>query len=240
MPTTASRWWTIPLAVKCWQQQTYPFSELVVVVDGPETIPGGGCIRDLLPPDENIRYEYLEGQRTLGCKYNECIKLARHEWVALWADDDWHGPDRLERTAKLIAPRIGVIGDWTFLQHELFEDGITKYYIFPQRSPQYGYVISGTMAFRRSLGLAYPFEDLQKESDGFFVVKLIEESEYYGRLYQEDGSHFYVAMIHGQNTASLIPRDDPIWYDWDHDLNAVMGGMLPEYEAAYRRLLDAG
>ncbi len=232
MPTTASRWWTIPLAVECWQKQSYAHSELVVVVDGDEQTPQGH-IRDLLPADKNIRYEHLEGERTLGLKYNECIKLARHDWVALWADDDWHGPDRLERTAVAIAPDVGVVGDWTFLQHELYPDGITKYYVFPQRVPQYGYVISGTMAFRRDLGLAHPFGDRQKESDGFFVVKIIEASKL-ARISQEDGSYFYVGMVHGENTASIIPRDDSLWRDWDGSLNDVMLGMLPKYDAAFQ------
>jgi glycosyltransferase involved in cell wall biosynthesis len=247
MPTTASRWWTIPLAVDCWRAQTYPYSELAIVVDGDEYLPAEvdphgtqHHITSLWEPHEDIRYVHIPRTRTLGQKYNECIKLSRHSWVALWADDDWHGPDRLERTAKLIKSGVGVIGDYTYITHDL-NDGRTRRYVYPWgKTDAWGdkqkpYIVSGTMAFRRELGLQYPFPSRQKGSDDFFVRDLLTNT---GFKRIEQPPYFYVGMSHTMNVSSFVPKDDPRWEPFDEDLATIMKGDLAKYQAAFAQLVS--
>jgi len=174
-PTTARRWWCLPLAIECWQNQTYPERELVVVVDGDPYVPADPSdphgtqehISNLVPlDDDRVRYVYLQGERTLGEKYNACIEAAGCDWVALWADDDWHAPTRLEATAALISDDIDVIGDWTFLMHVLSDEGrFTGSYQLQHVTDPPSYVMSGTMCFRRELGRAIGFPAKARGSD---------------------------------------------------------------------------
>ena len=247
MPTTVERWWTIPLAVECWRAQTYRYSELVIVVDGEEWLPDE-CdahgtqhhVTSLWEPHPDIRYVHIAKTTTLGEKYNECIKLTRHGWVALWSDDDWHGPDRLERTVNLIAPDIGVIGDYTYITHDL-ADGRTKRYVYPWGetnafgNKQKPYIVSGTMAFRRDLGLKFPFPARKKGSDDFFVRDLLANTGF-ARI--EQPPYFYVGMSHSMNVSSFVPTNDPRWQPFDEDLAAIMKGALAKYESAFKQLVS--
>lgn len=246
MPTTVERWWTIPLAIDCWHAQTYPYSELIIVVDGDEWLPPD-CdphltqqhVTSLWTPDEDIRYVHIPKTATLGDKYNECIQLTRHSWVVLWSDDDWHGPDRLKRTAKAIRSDVGVVGDYTYITHDL-ADGRTRRYVYPWGETdawgrvQPPYLVSGTMAFRRELGLRFPFPSEQKGSDDFFVRDVLTNAGF-ARL--EQPSYFYVGMSHTMNVSSFVPKGDPRWGPFDEDLNTVMNGDLPKYQTAFRQLV---
>ncbi|KKN02938.1 hypothetical protein LCGC14_1112670 [marine sediment metagenome] len=239
MPTTVSRWWTIPLAIECWRNQTYRDSELIIVVDGPETLPNGDHISTLWASDLRIRYHYLVGERTLGAKWNIAIKHAAYPWVALWADDDWHGPTRLERTMAAVEPGIGAVADHTCLFHELHGERLTARYTYPWDDGDkiFRYVVSGTLAFDRKLGLDTPFPSIAKGSDDFFVYDLLKKTK---TALLAQPPYFYVAMCHGNNTSSYIPRlqgfpddFDSEFKDFDGDIAEVMGGDLAKYEAAF-------
>jgi glycosyltransferase involved in cell wall biosynthesis len=236
-PTTAARWWCLPLAIECWQRQTHVERELIVVVDGDPFVPADPSdphgtqehISNLVPLDqERVRYIYLQGQRTLGEKYNECIEAAGYEWVALWADDDWHAPTKLEATAALISDQVEMIGDWTYLAHD-FASGATRRYVYPFKTP---YVVSGTLTFRRGLGLVVPFPAKACASDDGFVREALRKG---ARLVQlEQPPYLYVVFSHGENTTNKrLPVEDPAWQPFDGDLATVMRGDLAKYEAAY-------
>jgi len=246
-PTTARRWWCLPLAIECWQRQTFTDSELIIVVDGDPYVPADlfdphGArehISNLVPLDDpRVRYVYLQGERTLGEKYNACITVAQHEWVALWADDDWHAPTRLEKTAELISSKVDVIGDWTFLLHVLSDKKrFTGAYQFPGANNPPQYLVSGTMCFRRQLGLAvggFPAQ-AQGSDDGFVYKLLVEKKARLARLQQPP--YLYVVFSHGDNVSnnvsSLTASLDPVWEPWQDDLNVLMDGALAKYEAAY-------
>lgn len=237
MPTTSSRWWTIPLAVECWRNQTYENSELIIVADGP--------LADLWDPDPRISLLFTPEKLPLGEKYNFCIQHAAYPWVALWADDDWHAPTRLERTAAAIAAGgVGVVADYRCLFHELGGERRTSLYTYPWHGtrkdgePNARYVVSGTMAFERKLALETPFPAVAKGSDDFFVHEMLKKTEI-GLL--EQPPFFYVAMCHKQNTSSFIPTLEGFppnfkseFEDVEDDISTVMGGeAIARYEAAY-------
>jgi hypothetical protein len=186
----------------------------------------------------------LEGTRTLGEKYNACIEAARSEWVALWADDDWHAPTRLEATAALITDDVDVVGDWTFLLHILSDkERFTGQYQLRCVTDPPSYLISGTMCFRRKLGLMIGFPAKARGSDDLFVYKLL--TQYGARLARlRQPPYLYVAFAHGQNVSNRIcSRDaerDPVWRQWDGDLSELMGDDLAKYEAAYLLRGDVG
>ena len=48
LPTTAARWWCLPLAIECWQRQTHTDRELVVAYYDAARIDLGEMIREQL------------------------------------------------------------------------------------------------------------------------------------------------------------------------------------------------
>ncbi|NIO39123.1 MAG: hypothetical protein GTO41_02325, partial [Burkholderiales bacterium] len=65
-------------------------AQLLIIGDGDERID------DLIPSHPRITYLHYAERQLLGKKYNTCCSLAfaKTDWVALWADDDWHAPWR--------------------------------------------------------------------------------------------------------------------------------------------------
>ena len=91
MPTTGDRRRFLPQAIKCFQRQTYPNLELVILCDGEDDL------SDLIPRDDKrIRYFYLgRDHRTIGTKRNVACERAKGDLIAHFDDDDWSHPDRL-------------------------------------------------------------------------------------------------------------------------------------------------
>jgi len=78
----------LPLAIECYNQQTYPPErrELVVVSHWPQPLE--------LPP--NVRLVQAPPDSPLGHLRNLALQHVRGSYVIQWDDDDWHGPRRME------------------------------------------------------------------------------------------------------------------------------------------------
>lgn len=228
MPTTSSRRWCIPLAIRWFQLQTYPARELLIVHDG------HGGVADLLPvADSRVRCVSLSGERSLGKKFNACVELADTEWIALWADDDWHAAGRL--TALMRHADDGdVIGMSWALFHELVEPGQTWIYRAPD--PLAGNLVGGTVVFRRSVWARTPFPD---RPSGVDTVWQWEAHRAGARFVDIHDAPPYVAMVHGQATGRKtwpppdVPRNP--FERWTGDLRTVMGDDLGTYKRAFFR-----
>ena len=177
---------------------------------------------------DGVRYIYLQGERTLGEKYNACIEAASCEWVSLWADDDWHAPTKLEATAAVISDGVDIVGDWTYVAHDL-TTGVTRRYVYPFKR---SYIVSGTMTFRRGLGLVIPFPTKARGSDDGFVYEALKQGARVVRL--EQPPYLYIVFSHGENiTNKRLPIEDPAWQELETDAATIMKGDLAKYEAAY-------
>ena len=76
-------------AVRYFQRQDWPATELIIVEDDPSLLAG------LLPDDPRITLVPSGTSRSIGSKRNLACELARGEIIAQWDDDDWYGPERL-------------------------------------------------------------------------------------------------------------------------------------------------
>lgn len=71
-----------------FEKQTYPNKELVFVTENVGTLDHViGCSKNYLHAAEHI---------PVGTQRNACLELCRGEYVAVWDDDDFFAPDRLE------------------------------------------------------------------------------------------------------------------------------------------------
>jgi glycosyltransferase involved in cell wall biosynthesis len=100
MPTYNRREF-ISRSISCFLEQRYPPDwnvELVVLDDGTDPV------KDLLPPDDRIKYFYEQPKKNHGEKMNRCFELMQGEYGIVWDDDDFYIPTRL---ARQIAPFLG-------------------------------------------------------------------------------------------------------------------------------------
>jgi hypothetical protein len=227
MPTTAERRWCVPLAIRWFQLQRYPDCRLLIVFDGP------GTVRDLLPVgDSRIECIELSGDRSLGQKFNACVRLAETDWIALWADDDWHAADRLD---VLMGHRDAgdVIGASWALFRELVAPGDTWIYRAPD--PLQGNLVGGTLVFKRAVWERTPFPD---RPSGVDTVWQWDAHKAGAAFFEVGESPAYVAMVHGQTTGRKTwppPSKSSVFKRWSGDLRAIMGDDLGAYLRAYSR-----
>src|SRR5678816_1554718 len=104
MPTRGRAEWARK-AVECFQSQTWPDRELVIVDDA-------DCPSFAEPPEgEGIRYHQMFRQMTIGAKRNIAVSRAAGDIIIHFDDDDWSAPERMEdQVTRLVASGVGLTG----------------------------------------------------------------------------------------------------------------------------------
>lgn len=236
MPTTAKRLWCITRSIHCFLKQSYADRDLLIVSDGDGEAAIAGAIYKALglkygAACHRVRHVHLSGERSLGTKYNEAIALASGPYVALWADDDWHSPVRLEVVMRAMqAARKPIGGTNTMLAYRL-EDRQAFMYWNPPLKP---YLIGGTIVFHKKRWEACGgFPDWRRGSDSEFAKRMlfpVQDGAWREWAVVND-PRIYVAFVHGDNTGNPLGAEDKR-YD-DHDVWVKLEGM----EADMRRYL---
>jgi hypothetical protein len=220
MPTTARRRWCIPWAVEYFLAQRYYAAELVIVGDGPESV------EDLVPGHARVRYVHFGQPLALGDKYNRCVELAKYDWIALWADDDWHAPHRLRYTMTMLArdPDREIAGLRSMLFHQMGTDR-TFCYAYPGSDP---YFLGGSVIFHRRYWERHGFDSGAKRRADASFTNAIDPAEYAQVATVLQDERFYVAMNHGDNTGRDGTRDPAgeRWSRWDGNLLELMGSKI--------------
>lgn len=163
MPTYARRAF-IKAAIKCYQEQTYPDRELIILDDGEDKV------RDLIPADPTIRYYELPIKYNTGDKRNMVNSMAKGEIIAHFDDDDWSSPTRLEHQVSLLDQDHTLTGYKT----TLFWDVIDKRaYYFKSRIPNCVY--GCTITYYKSYWESNHFASTRTGSDFKFVMDTIDK-----------------------------------------------------------------
>lgn len=191
MPTHNRRQF-IPLTLENYCAQTYSHKELIIVDDG--TDPVG----DVVAGYPGIRYLSLPRRASIGAKRNLACEQARGDIIAHWDDDDWYGPDRLERQ---VLPIVDGHADVTGLESGfvLVLPGGEFWTIDPRlhRRMFVCDVHGGTLVFRKSLwtaGLRYP--DINLAEDAALLTAAMTRG---ARLMRIENSGCFVYVRHGSN-----------------------------------------
>jgi glycosyltransferase involved in cell wall biosynthesis len=200
MPTTKSRAWCIERSILCFLEQTYEHCDLLVVSDGPD----GEVIKALAEEfDPFVRHVHLDGERSLGHKYNAAVDLARGPYIALWADDDWNSPHRLDAVMRAMqAARKPIGGTNTMLAHRLSDKQTFLYWNQPLKP----YLIGGTMIFHKKLWAACGgFPDWRRGSDTELARRMLFPTENLATQWAVvNDPRLYVAFVHGGNTGNPL------------------------------------
>jgi glycosyltransferase involved in cell wall biosynthesis len=180
-------------AVRYFQRQDWPATELIIVEDGPPLLAG------LLPDDARITLVPSGRSRSIGSKRNLACELAQGEIVALWDDDDWHGPERLSRQ---VGPIVAGDADMTALRDcVLFDVRRWQFWRWSNDLHQRMLVrdvLGGTLAFRRRIWqdlVRYPDQSLAE--DAVFLDQAVRRR---ARLRALSAAGMYVYIRHDGNS----------------------------------------
>jgi glycosyltransferase involved in cell wall biosynthesis len=180
-------------AVRYFQRQDYPNTELVIIENGPPVLAAS------LPDDPRIRLIPSDTSRSIGALRNIACQHARGEIVVQWDDDDWHGPKRLSRQVADI--RAGE-ADITALRDALvFDLERWQFWRLSARLHRQMFVRDvhgGTLAFRRWVWerlARYPDRSLAE--DAAFLDQAVRRG---ARLRAQSADGLFLYLRHSSNS----------------------------------------
>ena len=192
MPTHNRRAF-LPLTLACFDQQTYPNKELIVIDDGSD------AVGDLLESHPRVRYKRIPRRLRLGAKRNLACELAQGDLIAHWDDDDWYAPDRLLRQLEPLRADThdltGLVGG-SMLQMPNGEFWTTTPELHSKMFV--GDIHGGTLVYRRALwqsGIRYPDVDLAE--DATFIRRATAARKRIARI---ENAGLFVYLRHQRNT----------------------------------------
>ncbi len=131
-------------AVRYFQRQDYPNTELVIVEDGPPLLGAD-------PPDDpRVRLIASDVPRSIGALRNTACEHARGEVIVQWDDDDWYGTQRLSRQVADI--RAGTADITALRDATVFDLERWQFWRFSAQAHRRTFVRDvhgGTLAYRR-------------------------------------------------------------------------------------------
>ncbi len=169
-------------ALECFQAQTWPERELVIVDD--DDAPSFGV------PPAGVQYHRVTRKMTIGAKRNLACSRAAGALLIHWDDDDWSAPGRMEDQVRRIISGGAYI---TGYHSMLFEDeagGRWKYRGFA------GYALGTSLCYTREFWRAHPFPDRNIGEDNDFVMASR------GQIISVDAGELMLARIHAGNTSN--------------------------------------
>jgi glycosyltransferase involved in cell wall biosynthesis len=175
MVTTRSRLPFSRVAAACFEAQSYPNRELVIVsTDLGSMAPG------LNVP--GARFFPASPDLLLGDLRNLSVQKARGQYVAIWDDDDWYHRDRLSLQLAAIGDRNGS----TLLRMTFAWPSRESYFVTGEHRCE------PTLLARRPYLLCYPYPSLPRGEDTEVISRL--------ELARLDRPDLYVYNVHGGNT----------------------------------------
>ncbi len=193
MPTRDRRPF-VAQSIAYFLRQDYPATELLVVDDGMDPV------KDLVPPDDRVRYVRLDAPMILGDKRNACNELAAGEVVLHWDDDDWASRDRVSRqVGALLDHDADVCGD----REQLYYDPAAEQaWWFRYPASQRSWVAGNSLCYRRSVWARSPFPSARIGEDTRFVWSLPPSSLH---ALQPGGDPVVIGIVHAGNTSVKRP-----------------------------------
>jgi glycosyltransferase involved in cell wall biosynthesis len=175
-------------SIRCYNRQTYPNRELVVVDDGEQ---------DLTPalkavPDDELVYVPLDPDPSnfLGRLRNVTLEAANGEILTQWDDDDWYHPERIEKQARVLQNGYDACCLYGALMHIDSEKYVDHPYV--------GYLedgVPGSIMHRRSQTIRYP--EIRRAEDTVYLDEW--RAKRYTMLPGSE-AHLFIRCFHGSNT----------------------------------------
>lgn len=181
----------VPIAVRCFLQQTFESRELIIVDDGTEPL--------VLPNDPRIHHIRLSVSTPTGTKRNLGAERATGNIIANLDDDDWSHPYRLaDQVQRLVKTGKAVTG---YNASIIYDERGGLFYKIPGGPP---YFASGSsQCYMRSWWERHPYPNVSFGEDSVFsrTARLADE------LAISEPGKMLVVRQHGANTAPVyLPK----------------------------------
>lgn len=208
-------------ALRCFDRQSYPNRELVVVDDGRKPV-GKWC-----EGQERVRYLRLERVTPLGTKLNLGIEQARGRVLVKLDDDDYYHPNFLATAVARLRQgksNLQIVAWDCFLVLVVGERDL--------RFSGHGWAAGGTLCFSRRLWERGRFRDVPKSVDRWFL----EDHDY--RCAGVSEPEMYVLVRHGRNTWTKMGEwETDAWLRRQPAHSKRLEELMPPEDARfYRRL----
>lgn len=183
----------LPKAIECFQRQTFPDAELLIVADG-------DSVHSLVPSDDSrVRLVYSDPMR-IGDKRNFGCERARGQIICHWDDDDFSAPGRLaDQVARLQETDKAVTGYRTMA----FTDG-TGWWEYAGHP---AFAFGTSLCYRRDWWQDHRFASVQIGEDNLFVGHAAAAKE----LVLSNAREMMYATIHAGNTSARGSLRGPMW-----------------------------
>lgn len=195
----------LPKAIDCFLLQTYPSKELLIVADNPSDVEG--LIPEVVKDDCTISTVSLVRPAVVGEKRNIGCRIAKGEYIAVWDDDDFSAPGRIEQqVAHLEASRKSVTG----YRAMKFTDGKSwwQYRGWP------GFAMATSLFFRKDWWVTHPFPMMQCGQDELFGTAALLGCQ----MAECDDLDLMYATIHPGNTSPRQLKNPPYYplpgFEW--------------------------
>jgi glycosyltransferase involved in cell wall biosynthesis len=225
----------IPMAIKCFEQQTYPreLMEWIIVDDGTDKI------EDLVSHLPYVKYFKYDEKMTLGKKRNLTNEKAKGDIIVYMDDDDYYPPDRVKHAVDTLknskALCAGSSSMFIYFKH------INKMYQFGPYGPNHA--TAATFAFKKELLLRTKFDEKSCIAEEKKFLK-----DYTIPFVQLESLKTILVFSHNQNSfdkkellkqlpnpmihdTSLVPKDfvkeEEILKFFMEDIDAILASYAP-------------
>jgi len=198
-------------SIACFQAQTYPNLELVLLLD-PADAGSLALVAGINDPRIRCIYRADHAALHIGVMRNLTLAAARGAWIATWDDDDWYAPARLAaQWAALVESGRKACVLWQVIVQDMLAD---RLYLSEQRPWEPSILVEKSVL--------PPFIEHGKAEDTPVVHALYEQGQLLGLRH----AALYAYRYHGSNITGA-----------GHWLNAVIpaSSALSEREAASMR-----
>lgn len=180
---TANRQAFAHCAIDCYESQTYPNKELIVVDSGPAAMD----LSDQIGRISSMKYHRVGTALSLGGLRNLALSLAEGEYFVQWDDDDYSAPTRIRVQYEHTRGRAAsVLRRVTLVWPARHYSAISKARFW-----------EGTLMARRDLNLKFPAVNCAEDTP--VIESMIRNRTPFGIIDQPD---LYYYIFHGNNTSS--------------------------------------
>ena len=207
---TYGRPWAREFAIDCFRGQTYPSKELIILDDSPREYKGALRAECIAEPRIVIR-DTSERYPDLGAKWEWLIAQARGSILALWPDDDWSHPERLQRQVEHLLRKDAESCALDRIHYYDFLTNLKWVYGVPGRYQDQGLIFT-----RKYHSAGPPFTGLDSNWMHERPAPAVM-----------DGKDLYIATRHGGNHWGGFYREPAAWNPAEFDLPPEIVALKP-------------
>ena len=186
----------IPIAIKCFLEQTYHqhLMEWIVLDDGSDSVED--VFKEHAHKLPMLRYIRETTKMTIGAKRNRLNLEAKGDIIIAMDDDDYYPPERVAHVVRKFQqnPSVQLAGSSEVYMY--YTDIKTIYKLGPYHA---NHATNGTMAWRRSYALTHAYDETVTHAEEKSFLE-----DYRNPMIQLDPRKVMLVFAHAENTYNKI------------------------------------